>query len=464
MNARILLIDDDPSMQASLSSSLRKEAYHVLQATSVQEGKALFEKHGPDLVLMDIHLPDGSGRDLFEIVHAQNDEIPILMLTAYPDMKGAISLMKKGAFDYLVKPFDLQELKIQIKKALELKRLRTEVLQLKHEGKDKEQTELVGDSPDTQDLRKLIKKIGASDSTVFITGRSGTGKEVVARAIHAASSRSQEILMVVNCAAIPENLLEMELFGHEKGAFTGAEVARKGLFELAHQGTLFLDEIGEMPLSLQPKILRALETLSIKQIGGAREIQIDVRVIAATNRNFEQMIADNHFREDLYYRLNVVPIALSPLKARQEDIAPLANFFLQNLAAQSGVKAHGFTMEALNALMRWPWPGNVRELKNMIERIVILHREFDTIPLIDLKQLPLDFHQSEPSPSVSVFPALLPQNNLPPVQTLEEAEKQHILFVFEHCEKNISQTSQMLGITRNTLKRKLRKYGHLEES
>jgi len=452
MNQTILIIDDDPSMQSSLSKTLTKAGYQIFQGMTIHAGRELFQRENPDLVLLDLKLPDGDGREFFDELHDLNEETPVMILTAFPDMKGAISLMRKGAFDYLVKPFDLQELKLQISKALEMQGLKKEVAKTQANKKlSVEEGLLIGESEPIKNIKGLIPKLNYLDSTILITGESGTGKEVVAHAIHNASNRSAETLVCVNCAAIPGNLLEAELFGTEKGAFTGATVNRKGLFELAHKGTLFLDEIGEMPIELQPKLLRVLESLSIKRVGGSREIQVDVRLIAASNRNFTEQISLGRFREDLFYRLNVIPVALPPLRERDDDVLILAELFLSQNARKLGIQSHGFS-EAVKEIFRaYPWPGNVRELKNIIERLVIINRTSESIEKIDREILPAEL-LPDPQPMVYTSrPTMEPS----PVLPLVEVERNHIMMVLEYCDHNISQAARLLGITRNTLKKKI---------
>jgi DNA-binding NtrC family response regulator len=453
MNEIILVIDDDPSMQAGLNKLLLKSGYQVLQAMTIKEGRLLFTKHNPDLILLDLKLPDGSGKNFFKELCDLNVETPVIILTAFPDMKSVISLMRAGAFDYLVKPFDLQELKLQISKALEMQGLKNEVAKNQiNRDRQEHEIQLIGESKSIQNIRKLIPRINYLNSTVLISGESGTGKEIVAREIHKASKRGTETMVTINCAAIPANLLEAELFGVEKGAYTDS-ATRKGLFELAHKSTLFLDEIGELPMLLQPKLLRVLESLSFKRLGGTREIQVDVRLIAASNRNFEELIATNRFREDLYYRLNIIPITLPPLRERREDIPFLAKQFMTHNAVQMGITTQGFSTEAMQLLKQYHWPGNIRELKNILERLIIIHRNEKSIDEIIPAFLPPEISQIGHSNDL-VTSNLNMTNEVP--LSLEEIEKQHISQVMNYCDRNISQTARILGITRNTLKKKLR--------
>ncbi|MDP6638374.1 MAG: sigma-54 dependent transcriptional regulator [SAR324 cluster bacterium] len=464
MRQEILLVDDDPSMRNSISRSLVNENYHILLANTLQEGRRLFEKHNPEVLLLDLKLPDGDGRELFHHIRENNPELPVIILTAFPDTQGAISLMKKGAFDYLVKPFDLNELKIQIRKGLELLGLKNEVLQLRQGRYLKNSVpSIMGNSRAIHELKALIAKVAPSDASVLITGESGTGKELVAEHIHHLSPRSDSPLIPINCAAIPETLLEGELFGTEKGAYTGADSSRKGMFELAHHGSLLLDEIGEMPRSLQPKLLRVLETLQVKRLGGKKEIQVDARVISATNQDFSVKLQEGSFREDLFYRLNIFPIHIPPLRQRKEDLPELANHFLNYYAHQFRLSSEGFTETAMNTLVHWCWPGNVRELKNLVERLVILYRENSHLPKIENEFLPPELKDLPPENPPQKSESQQSINTGRICSSLSEIEEQHIRNVFSMMRFNKTITARNLGISRNTLKKKLAQYG-IEEN
>lgn len=450
--AKILIVEDDPAMRATLAKSLEKEKYNLLLASTVHEGQKSFELEDPDVVLLDINLPDGSGRDLLEVLRQQNEEVVVIMLTAFPDLRGAIKLMKAGAFDYLIKPFDLTELKLTIAKGLELKNLKNEVIRLKRRERDSGQVQdFIGESEVTRQLRKDILQIAESgDSTVVITGESGTGKELVAEAVHHHSSRKNGPLVAINCGAIPENLVESELFGHEKGAFTNATNTFKGVFELASGGTLFLDEIGELPLAMQPKLLRALETRRIKRVGGAREIPVDLRLVSATNRDLNEAVEQGLFREDLYYRLNVVPISILPLRERRDDITSLMHFHLEKIAVKVGMHPLEFTPAAWAVLQAYSWPGNVREMRNLVERLLMLQGNRQSKVTVDVMHLPEEIRQMPPA-SASTADAFS-------VLPLEEVERIHIKQAMDCCKGNKSEVSRRLGISRNTLKEKLGKY------
>jgi DNA-binding NtrC family response regulator len=462
MSAKILLIDNDASSQIYLNQYLEKEGFQVFLANNGEIGKFLCEKNNPDLILLDIPKTTNSNHDFFDYLHDRNSPIPVIIQTAFPNLKGAVKLLKKGAIDYLVKPFDFHELKKQIEKTLQ--QINTPILKalpikISSNHVSKKLPTLIGESSQLVHVRQLIKKVAPSSSTVFVTGESGTGKELVASAIHHYSKRKHQPFIAVNCSAIPENLLETELFGYEKGSFTGADTQKKGLFEVASGGTLFLDEIGELPLSLQPKLLRVLESLSIKRIGGKKEISVDVRIIAASNRDFQEQIDLGEFRKDLFYRLNVIPIHLASLHTIKEDIPKIANYLLDSYQDKFSLnQVNGFSTQTLELLTAWSWPGNVRELKNVIERIVIIHQEDATLQLIQPEMLPIEIQNGTNKDSISTNSQELstPQEKI--LSTLEEVEKFHILHVLQKCLNNKSETARYLGITRNTLKAKLKKY------
>ena len=450
---KILVVEDDPSMQATLSQALEKDPYQLHFASNFAEGQAVFESEDPDAVLLDINLPDRSGRELFALLKKQNEEAVIIILTAFPELRGAISLMKAGAFDYLIKPFDLTELRIAIQKGLEIKTLKNEVIRLKKKAGGVVGVEgIVGVSADCQRLKRDILHLAETgQSTVLISGESGTGKELVAQAIHTHSPRANGPLMAINCSAIPENLVESELFGHEKGAFTNATQTSKGVFELANGGTLFLDEIGELPLAIQPKLLRALETRRIKRLGGSREIAIDIRLVSATNKNLAEAVENREFREDLFYRLNVIPLEVSPIRERVDDIRPLIQYLAEDISKTTGLPPLEFTPDTLAKLEAYPWPGNVREMRNLVERLQILHGHRGSSPLIDLSQLPEEIRGSQSGNGEGPGDVQ--------VRTLEEVEQRHIRSMMAWFQGNKSEVSRQLGISRNTLKDKLNKFG-----
>ena len=377
---RILLIDDDTSLRRVLEYNLQEEGYEVDTAADGESGLALFDRREPDLVITDLKMPGISGFQVLAGIRERSPEALVIVITAFGDVETAVKAMKSGAYDYVTKPFNREEFRLVARKALELRGLSAENRRLKEELSDRaEFREIIGTSGSMQKVFSVVSKVADTDATVLISGESGTGKELVARAIHAQSSRRGAPFVAVNCAAIPRDLLESELFGHVKGAFTGAIRDKAGKFQLADGGTIFLDEVGELPLDLQPKLLRALQERSVEPVGGSHPQKLDVRVVAATNVDLEKALDEGMFREDLYYRLAVIPVHLPPLRERREDIPLLIRRFL----ARSGSPAPSVSAEALAILENYPWPGNVRELRNAIERAVIMAKG-DKIRLEDL--------------------------------------------------------------------------------
>nr|MDP9120488.1 sigma-54 dependent transcriptional regulator [Acidobacteriota bacterium] len=384
MSPQLLIVDDEVSILDFLSLLFQGEGYDVETARSASEAQKALGSRSFDLVLCDILMPDGNGLDLLKEIRGANANTAVVMMTAYTSTKTAIEAMKLGAYDYISKPFDVEELKILTQKALERAELADENVYLRRELEQKYTfNNIIGKSPKMQAIFSLIERIARTTSTVLIHGESGTGKELIARATHFASPRSARRFLSINCGALPENLLESELFGHERGAFTGAVREKKGLFQEADHGTLFLDEIGEMTPSMQVKLLRALQQKMVRKVGGNQEEAVDVRVIAATNQDLESRLASGEFREDLYYRINVLPIHLPPLRQRREDIPLLVEFFLQKYSRQMDLPPRQISIEAIKMLESYDWPGNVRELENLVERALALSRA-ETITTRDL--------------------------------------------------------------------------------
>ncbi len=374
--SRILVVDDEPSMRELLSLMLRKEGHEVALAESRATAAGALARGPVDLVITDLKLPDGDGMEILRHVKAASPETVVIVMTAYGSTGTAVAALKLGAQDYLVKPFDVDELRIVVRNSLERAQLQRENVRLKAAFKERHGLDrLVGVSPAMVAIGDMVRSIAGTTSSIFITGESGTGKELVARAVHAHSPRREAAFVSINCGALPETLLESELFGHVKGAFTDAQQHKKGLFEAAHRGTLFLDEVGEMAPAMQVKLLRALQERRIRRLGGTEEIEVDVRVIAATNRPIDTLLQGGHLRQDLFYRLNVIHIDVPPLRARREDIPVLAQHFVERFAREMGKKVRGIASEALAVLERHNWPGNVRELENVIERAVALETE-----------------------------------------------------------------------------------------
>ena len=449
MKPAILVVDDDEVMRQTLSDVLKKKGYVVSTAETGGQTISSIKKQLFDLILLDIRLPDMDGLDVLKRIKEIESDLMVIVMTAYSDVQTAVMAMKSGAYDYIDKPFELEELKILIQKALETQSLKNEIRQLRRQGKEKDQgLEIYGNSPLIKNVMELIEMISQTPRTsVLIQGESGTGKELAANAIHYRSKRANKPLMKINCSAIPENLLETELFGYEKGAFTDAKGTKKGLFELTNGGTVFLDEIAEMKSYLQTKLLRVLESQSFMRVGGEREISVDVRIIAATNKDLSALVNAGQFRKDLYYRLKVMVIEMPPLRERREDILLLANLFIEENNRELGKNVTGISEAASEYLLNYRWPGNVRELKNIIERAMILSNGNEILP----DHLPIELRRGQmddPGDRTSDTADL----------TLETVEKKHIIDVLMMMDGNKSRAARMLGISRSTLREKLRKY------
>ena len=453
MRPSILIVDDDEVIQETLLDVLKKRGYDIFLAGSGKEALETIKKNIIDLVLLDMRLPDVDGLDVLKKVKELDSEILVIMMTAYSDIQTAVAAMKSGAYHYINKPFELDELKLLIEKGLETKRLINEVRRLHHQQKDQSQNyHIHGTSSQIQYVRELIGMISKTQKTsVLIQGESGTGKELAANAIHYHSKRSERPLMKINCSAIPDTLLEAELFGYEKGAFTDAKNTKKGLFELADGGTVFLDEIGDMKPLLQSKILRFLETQTFMRVGGEREIKVDVRIIAATNRNLETLVKEGMFRNDLYYRLKVMVVEMPPLRDRPEDILLLSSLFIEENNREHGKNIKGFAEEAKRLMTQYHWPGNVRELKNIIERAMILTGQ----EWIGQDKLPFEMRESEEAARPQQeADGLVDQDGF----SLEQVEKIHIARILKRFEGNKSKASKLLGISRATLREKIKRY------
>ena len=439
----LLIVDDEEIVRESLGGWFQDEGYEVGTCASAREGLIRIQERAWDVCLVDIKMPGMDGLELQRRFMEIAPDMPVIVMTAYASVETAVSALKSGAFDYIVKPFDPEDLARLVGKALEVRRLKHENRVLRERIEDEAPIEkIVGDDPEMARVKELIRTVGPTDSTVLIEGESGTGKELVARAIHGLSPRRYMPLVIVNCGALPESLLEAELFGHEKGAFTGAHQRRKGKIELADGGSLFLDEVGEIPPKMQVDLLRVLEDRSFTRVGGNKTIQSDFRVIAATNRPLEAMVEEGTFRRDLYYRLNVVKIALPPLRARRSDIPRLAEALRERLASSMNKKFTGFAPEAMEMLVGHSWPGNVRELENAIERAMVV----GTPPLIRGRDLPLG-----QAPRGEV-PAGTPKS-------LADMERIHLQRVLDETGWNISRAARELDIDRTTLYAKIRRYG-----
>jgi len=447
--ARILIVDDDDAHRKMLTAVLSGEGYSIQEADDGDTACQLVEKNRFDLVLMDLRMKRMDGDVAQKKMAGINPDIPVVIMTAYGSVRSAVEALKSGADNYLTKPIDIDELKILVTKTLHQRQLKAENRDLKELlGKRFDLGSIIGNSASMRAMIETLTLVAPSEATVLIQGQSGTGKELVASAIHHNSPRKSSPFIKVNCAALPETLLESELFGHEKGAFTGAAGPRKGRFERADHGTLFLDEIGEMAPATQAKILRVLQEREFEPVGGSRSIQVDTRIISATNRNLEEEIAADQFREDLYYRLNVVTITVPPLRERLQDIPLLAEHFLGQYSAKNHRTFKGIVPQAMDILLRYSWPGNVRELENVIERAVIIARG----DRIESEHFPSTISDQESS--ASGYPPILPSG-----RSLKEVEREMILQTLDDMGGNRTQTAKILGISRRTLQLKLKGYG-----
>jgi len=436
---RILVIDDEPAMRESLYDWLMEDGYEVGLAENGPEGILMASGKIWEVILLDLKMPGMDGLEVLKKLREITDA-EILIMTAYATVDTAVQAIKEGAFDYLVKPFDPDEIEMQIKRIVEHKQLVLENILLKQNLEEKYQyDEIIGKSDVMQKIFQLISQVAKTDSTVLITGESGTGKELIARAIHGNSSRCYMPLVAVSCGALPDTLLESELFGFEKGAFTGADFMKRGRFEMAHKGTLFLDEIGDISMKTQVDLLRVLQEKKIRRLGGHEEIEVDVRFIAATNRDLKQGIKDGLFREDLYYRLNVISIHVPPLRDRKEDIELLSSVFIRRFCLEMGKEEVRISPSAVKLLMGYDWPGNVRELENIIERALVIGKSDEITP----DDLPFSRTRGEPE-------------NMP--ESLKMVEKMHIKKMLDRNDWNISKAARIMDIDRQTLYNKIEKY------
>jgi DNA-binding NtrC family response regulator len=446
MERRILIIDDDRSMCELLEIELRRRDFDATWVTSPRDALARFERDDFGLVITDVNMADMSGVELCKQLVSRREDMPVIVVTGYANMETAIAAIRAGAYDFVTKPFDIDELALTIERAFKHRALREEVKRLRKAVDGTQRfDDILGGSAAVLTLCQLITRVADTETTVLITGESGTGKELVAKAVHAKSTRKDGPFVAINCAAMPEALLESELFGHTKGAFTDSRTARPGLFIRASRGTLFLDEIGEMPAGMQAKLLRTLQERTVRPVGGDEEQSFDTRIIAATNRDLETEVEEKRFREDLFYRINVVRVHVPPLRARGSDILLLAQHFLERYAAQSRRPVVGMTSGAADRLLNYTWPGNVRELQNCIERAVAL-AQFDQIGVDDLPEKIRD-HKTARIGIDSNDPAEL--------LSMEEVERRYILKVLEAVGGNKTLAAQVLGFDRRTLYRKL---------
>ncbi len=451
--ARILIVEDDDDQREILTEYLNYRGYKVKNARNRSETLSFLEKESFDIVLLDWRLPDVEGQSLLEEIKEKYPLLQVIIITAYGSVERAVDAMKKGAYHYLTKPINLEELLLLIERAQREQNLRSEVKRLKDRLEILTvqcSSSIVAESQAMKKLLGLAAKVAGTDATVLILGESGTGKGMIASLIHQLSPRKEKPFLEINCAAIPEGLLESELFGYEKGAFTGAVKAKQGLFEAANGGTIFLDEIGDLPLSLQAKLLRVLEDNTFHRVGGLKKIEVDVRIVAATNHNLEEMVKEGRFREDLFWRLNVVQVAVSPLRKRKDDIIPLANYFLEKYVSKHGKKIMGFSREAMEMLLSYHFPGNVRELENIVERAVILSEG----ELITSDDLPISVKNSQDG---EPMPDSFQELTLPEAVAL--LEKRRIEKALEEANGVKLRAASLLGISERVLRYKIEKYG-----
>ena len=448
---RILVVDDDPSMCSMLEADLARQGFSVLAQTSAADALDAVARRDFDVVLTDLKMPGMDGIELCQRIVASRPDVPVIVETAFGSMETAVSALRAGAYDFVAKPVDPDALAFALDRAVQHRRLQEKVAQLNRAVEESKRfDELLGASGPMKRLFDLLGRVAEGDSSVLVTGESGTGKELVARALHNNSGRSGGPFVAINCAAVPEALLEGELFGHASGAFTGAQKARKGLFVQADGGTLFLDEITEMPVALQPKLLRALEQRMVRPIGQSSETPFDVRLITATNRDLESAVESGRFREDLFYRINVIAMDVPPLRARGTDILLLSQHFVEKFAGAGGKRIEGLDPGAAKRLMAYPWPGNVRELRNVIERAVAL-TQYDRIVEGDL---PDKILENKTSPS----PVVVDGGDPSELTSMEEVERRYIQHVLQAVGGNKTTAARILGFDRKTLYRKLDRY------
>ena len=458
--SRILVVDDEANLRKVLAAILRKDGYEVTMAEDGEQALAELEKNGADVIITDLVMPRLGGMDILTKVRASRLNVPVIIITAHGTVDSAVEAIKLGAFDYITKPFEHAEIRSVVAKAA-----RTQEANQGHVAPDgSARKSIVGGGTRMEELFKIIDKVADTPSTVLLTGESGTGKELVATALHQGSSRRDKPLIKINCAAIPKDLMESELFGYERGAFTGAVSSKPGRFELADGGTLFLDEIGEVPLEMQVKLLRVLQESEFERVGGIKTTRVDVRLIAATNRDLEKETEAGRFRKDLFYRLNVVPIVLPPLKDRAEDIPRLVVHFIEKYNKRLNKKIEGISDEALLLLQAWPWPGNIRELENLMERVLL----FADGPRIEVKDLPegvrAGLHAAPSLPAgATPAPGETPLKDFLK-QKQAEIEKSFIVQALAKTEGNVTRAAKLLQISRKSLQTKMKEFGLRDES
>ncbi|HJV36867.1 sigma-54 dependent transcriptional regulator [Geomonas sp.] len=452
---KIMVVDDEHLIRWSLEQNLKKQGYDVCTAGTGEDALRLAREEQPELVLLDYHLPGINGLEVLQRLKELDEDILVIMVTAQGGLETAVNTMRHGAYDYINKPFNLDEMAIVIRKALETQDLRREVVQLRSEHKKSGPPKILGTSKHMRNVLDMMAKVAKSDAaTVLVQGESGTGKELVAKWIHYESNRAEKPFVAINCAAVPATLLESELFGHEKGAFTDAKVSKKGLFELADGGTVFLDEIGDMEIGMQAKLLRFLEDRTFRRIGGTKVMPVDVRIISATNKDLLKAIEEKTFRNDLYYRLQVIPIFLPSLRERKEDILILANYFIEMYTKEFNKPTKGISSMAEKLLVEYNWPGNIRELKNVIERAIILGNEENLL----LENLPLEIVAKASQVTVPMQTFKLPPEGI----DIEEVERELIKQSLEMTDWNQSKAAKKLNLGIDAFRYRMKKFGFLK--
>jgi DNA-binding NtrC family response regulator len=449
----ILIVEDEAKMRRLLELNLGDDGFTTLSAEDAETGLKLLRENSIDLVLTDLKLPGMNGLEFLQTIKRHNAALPVVVMTAFGSVETAVDAMKAGASDYVLKPFSLTEMRMVIHKELDVRNLREENRSLREAlGKRYSHPNVVARSPKMQEVLATVERVAPTNSTVLLGGESGVGKDLIARAIHEKSRRASGPFLKINSSAIPENLLESELFGFEKGAFTGAVASKPGKFELADKGTLFLDEIGDVPPAIQVKLLRVLQEREFERLGGTRTLKVDVRLIAATNKDLRQALEQGTFREDLYYRLNVVPIDIAPLRERKEDIPDLVNLFIKRFTGESGKPVEGITPEAMQILVNYHWPGNVRELQNIVERACALAKG----NVLDRADIHLDVRATKAANGPGGF--------LPDGMTLEQWEDEMVQEALRRANGNKSQAARLLGLSRNALRYRLSKIGIADDA
>ena len=451
MTGHVLIVDDEQSMAETLTKAMTRRGFVVTWRTSAVEALTLLEEQDFDVVVTDLHMEGMNGFAFCERVTANRPDVPVVMITAFGSLDSAVGAIRVGAYDFITKPFEVEALRITLSRAVQHRRLRDEVKRLRRAVSDTGGfDQMIGASAPVQKVRELIERVADADAGLLITGESGTGKELVARAVHQRGRSSAGPFVAINCAAIPEALLESELFGHVKGAFTDARTPRQGLFLKAHGGTLLLDEIGEMPIGMQSKLLRALQERTVRPVGGDKELPYETRIITASNRDLETEVTERRFRKDLFYRINVLRIDVPPLRVRGNDVLLLAQHFLKQFSQQSTKKVIGLSPAVAEKLVAYTWPGNIRELQNCIERAVAFTR-FAEITVDDLPEKIRDYRSTDLG-----IPGVAPHEML----SMDEVERRYILRVLEQLEGNKTMAADLLGLDRRTLYRKLDRWGH----